>query len=142
MLRGLLHSVGLADVANCRPGELPFGLQKRLDLARAMAENRNCWLAEPFGGLDGVERALLARHIRRLHADGTAVVVIDHLLDDLFSVAHRALTSDFGRTIGEGTPDTVPGPRRSALPWESAGVGVPKGSDRVMVSRRPAMKQR
>jgi branched-chain amino acid transport system ATP-binding protein len=104
----LLHSVGLADVADRRPAELPFGLQKRLDLARAMAEKPKLLvLDEPFGGLDPDERALLARHIRRLHADGTAVVVIDHVLDDLFSVAHRVLAFDFGRTIGEGSPDTV-----------------------------------
>ncbi|MFF4503450.1 ATP-binding cassette domain-containing protein [Streptomyces sp. NPDC001401] len=104
----LLHSVGLAGVADRRPGELPFGLQKRLDLARAMAEHPKLLiLDEPFGGLDAGERALLARHIRRLHADGTAVVVIDHVLDDLFSVAHRVLAFDFGRTIGEGSPDTV-----------------------------------
>ncbi|MFI5798978.1 ATP-binding cassette domain-containing protein [Streptomyces sp. NPDC051677] len=104
----LLESVGLADVADRRPGELPFGLQKRLDLARAMAgEPKLLILDEPFGGLDAGERALLARHIRRLHADGTAVVVIDHVLDDLFSVAHRVLAFDFGRTIGEGAPDTV-----------------------------------
>ncbi|MFF4137659.1 ATP-binding cassette domain-containing protein [Streptomyces mirabilis] len=64
-------------------------------------------LDEPFGGLDAGERALLADHIRRLRARGTAVVVIDHVLDDLFSVAHRVLAFDFGRTIGEGTPDTV-----------------------------------
>ncbi|NEA98856.1 ATP-binding cassette domain-containing protein [Streptomyces sp. SID13726] len=104
----LLSSVGLAEVAERRPGELPFGLQKRLDLARAMAgEPRLLVLDEPFGGLDSGERALLAGHIRRLHAGGTAVVVIDHVLDDLFSVAHRVLAFDFGRTIGEGTPDTV-----------------------------------
>ncbi|MGW1619586.1 ATP-binding cassette domain-containing protein [Streptomyces sp. NPDC002172] len=104
----LLHSVGLADVADRRPTELPFGLQKRLDLARAMAERpRLLILDEPFGGLDTGERALLAQHIRRLNAEGTAVVVIDHVLDDLFSVAHRVLAFDFGRTIGDGTPDTV-----------------------------------
>ncbi|GGN34328.1 hypothetical protein GCM10011578_075090 [Streptomyces fuscichromogenes] len=104
----LLRSVGLAEVADRRPTELPFGLQKRLDLARAMAERpRLLILDEPFGGLDAGERALLAQHIRRLNADGTAVVVIDHVLDDLFSVAHRVLAFDFGRTIGDGTPDTV-----------------------------------
>jgi len=104
----LLRSVGLAEVAERRPKDLPFGLQKRLDLARAMAERPELLiLDEPFGGLDAGERALLARHIRRLHADGTAVVIIDHVLDDLFAVAHRVLAFDFGRTIGEGTPDTV-----------------------------------
>ncbi|MFI6251761.1 ATP-binding cassette domain-containing protein [Streptomyces sp. NPDC051016] len=104
----LLRSVGLADVAERRPAELPFGLRKRLDLARALAERPKLLiLDEPFGGLDTAERALLAGHIRRLHSAGTAVVVIDHVLDDLFSVAHRVLAFDFGRTIGEGTPDAV-----------------------------------
>ncbi|WP_155059705.1 ATP-binding cassette domain-containing protein [Streptomyces blattellae] len=104
----LLRSVGLADVADRRPDELPFGLQKRLDLARAMAgEPKLMILDEPFGGLDTGERALLAQQIRRLHANGTAVVVIDHVLDDLFAVAHRVIAFDFGRTIGEGAPDTV-----------------------------------
>ncbi|MFJ3777294.1 ATP-binding cassette domain-containing protein [Streptomyces sp. NPDC090075] len=104
----LLRSVGLADVADRRPAELPFGLRKRLDLARALAERPKLLiLDEPFGGLDTAERALLAGHIRRLHSEGTAVVVIDHVLDDLFSVAHRVLAFDFGRTIGEGTPDAV-----------------------------------
>ncbi|MET9086816.1 ATP-binding cassette domain-containing protein [Streptomyces sp. NPDC004237] len=104
----LLRSVGLTDVADRRPAELPFGLRKRLDLARALAERPKLLiLDEPFGGLDTAERALLAGHIRRLHSEGTAVVVIDHVLDDLFSVAHRVLAFDFGRTIGEGTPDAV-----------------------------------
>ncbi|MEU5345972.1 ATP-binding cassette domain-containing protein [Streptomyces sp. NPDC020766] len=104
----LLEAVGLADVADRRPGELPFGLQKRLDLARAIAEEPKLLvLDEPFGGLDAGERALLAQHIRRLHESGTSVLIIDHVLDDLFSVAHRVLAFDFGRTIGEGTPDTV-----------------------------------
>ncbi|MFG2940752.1 ATP-binding cassette domain-containing protein [Streptomyces sp. NPDC048282] len=104
----LLRSVGLADVADRRPAALPFGLRKRLDLARALAEQPKLLiLDEPFGGLDTAERALLAGHIRRLRSDGTAVVVIDHVLDDLFSVAQRVLAFDFGRTIGEGTPDAV-----------------------------------
>ena len=105
---GLLRSVGLAEVADRRPAQLPFGLQKRLDLARAMAKKPKLLvLDEPFGGLDAGERDLLAGHIRRLHAEGTAVLIIDHVLDDLFSVAHRVLAFDFGRTIGEGAPDTV-----------------------------------
>ncbi|MFH9552157.1 ATP-binding cassette domain-containing protein [Streptomyces sp. NPDC017435] len=134
----LLHSVGLADVADRSPAELPFGLQKRLDLARAMAEApRLLILDEPFGGLDAAERALLAQHIRRLHADGTAVLVIDHVLDDLFSVAHRVLAFDFGRTIGEGTPDTVlqdPEVRSSYLGTVDGRERLPaRGGDRSMI---------
>jgi len=104
----LLARVGLADVADRYPGELPFGLQKRLDLARAMAEEPALLvLDEPFGGLDADERATAARQIERLRDGGAAVLVIDHVLDDLFAVADRVVAFDFGRPIGEGPPAEV-----------------------------------
>ncbi|MBA4864608.1 ATP-binding cassette domain-containing protein [Streptomyces sp. PSKA54] len=104
----LLESVGLAHVADRYPGELPFGLHKRLDLARALAEEpRLLVLDEPFGGLDASERTLLARQIVRQQQRGTAIVIIDHVLDDLFAVAHRVVAFDFGRPIGEGQPGTI-----------------------------------
>ncbi|MGW4058073.1 ATP-binding cassette domain-containing protein [Amycolatopsis sp. NPDC004747] len=104
----LLARVGLADVADRYPAELPFGLQKRLDLARAMAEEPALLvLDEPFGGLDADERATAARQIERLRDGGAAVLVIDHVLDDLFAVADRVVAFDFGKPIGEGAPDEV-----------------------------------
>ena len=79
-----------------------------MDLARAIAESpRLLILDEPFGGLDAAEREYLASHIRRLRADGVCVVVIDHVLDDLFAVADRVVAFDFGQLIAEGTPDTI-----------------------------------
>ncbi|MFF3056837.1 ATP-binding cassette domain-containing protein [Streptomyces sp. NPDC057909] len=104
----LLERIGLAHVADRYPAELPFGLQKRLDLARALAEEPELLvLDEPFGGLDAGERILLARQIVRQQQRGTAVVIIDHVLDDLFAVAHRVVAFDFGRPIGEGEPGKV-----------------------------------
>jgi branched-chain amino acid transport system ATP-binding protein len=104
----LLVRTGLADVADRYPTELPFGLQKRLDLARAMAEEpRLLILDEPFGGLDATERQLSARQIARLRAEGAAVVIIDHVLDDLFAVADRVVAFDFGKPIGSGEPGTI-----------------------------------
>ncbi|MEV4970304.1 ATP-binding cassette domain-containing protein [Streptomyces scopuliridis] len=104
----LLKSVGLAHVADRYPAELPFGLHKRLDLARALAEEPELLiLDEPFGGLDAGERTLLARQIVRQQERGTAVVIIDHVLDDLFAVAHRVVALDFGRPIAEGEPGTI-----------------------------------
>ncbi|MFE4535410.1 ATP-binding cassette domain-containing protein [Streptomyces scopuliridis] len=104
----LLDSVGLAHVADRYPDELPFGLHKRLDLARALAEEPELLiLDEPFGGLDAGERTLLARQIVRQQERGTAVVIIDHVLDDLFAVAHRVVALDFGRPIGEGEPGKI-----------------------------------
>jgi ABC-type branched-subunit amino acid transport system ATPase component/ABC-type branched-subunit amino acid transport system permease subunit len=104
----LLDRVGLAHVADRYPDELPFGLHKRLDLARALAEEPELLiLDEPFGGLDATERTLLARQIVRQQERGTAVVIIDHVLDDLFAVAHRVVAFDFGRPIGEGEPGKI-----------------------------------
>jgi ABC-type branched-subunit amino acid transport system ATPase component/ABC-type branched-subunit amino acid transport system permease subunit len=107
----VLASVGLADHVHRLPGELPFGLQKRVDLARAIAalagNPRLMVLDEPFGGLDADERRTLAEHIRRLSDSGTSVVIIDHVLDDLFAVADRVVAFDFGELIADGTPDTV-----------------------------------
>ncbi|MFE3826857.1 ATP-binding cassette domain-containing protein [Streptomyces sp. NPDC059092] len=104
----LLDQVGLAPLADRYPAELSFGPHKRLDLARALAEEPALLiLDEPFGGLDATERSLLARQIVRQQRRGTAVLIIDHVLDDLFAVAHRVVAFDFGRPIGEGEPGTV-----------------------------------
>jgi branched-chain amino acid transport system ATP-binding protein len=106
--RELLGRVGLTGVADRYPAELPFGLQKRLDLARAVAEEPTLLiLDEPFGGLDAEERALAAKQIEAVRARGAAVVIIDHVLDDLFAVSDRVVAFDFGRPIGEGLPSTV-----------------------------------
>jgi branched-chain amino acid transport system ATP-binding protein len=104
----LLASVGLTGVAHRRPADLSFGPQKRIDLARAIAESpRLLILDEPFGGLDAEERSFLASHIRRLRSEGVCVVIIDHVLDDLFAVADRVVAFDFGQLIAEGSPETI-----------------------------------
>ena len=104
----LLARVGLSGVAGRYPQDLPFGLQKRLDLARAMAERPALLiLDEPFGGLDAGERATAARQIRRLRDGGTAVLIIDHVLDDLFAVADRVIAFDFGRPVADGPPERI-----------------------------------
>jgi len=104
----LLGRVGLAEVASRLPRELPFGLQKRLDLARAVTEAPALLiLDEPFGGLDASERDVLARQIMRVREEGVAIVIIDHVIEDLFAVADRVVAFDFGKPIGEGTPDVV-----------------------------------
>ncbi len=136
----LLEAVGLGEVAHRRPAELPFGLQKRADLARAIAESPALLiLDEPFGGLDADEREILAGHIRRVRDEGTSVLIIDHVLEDLFSVADRVVAVDFGHTITTGTPDTVlqdPEVRRSYLgvidEESAAAAPLPLGGEPVL----------
>lgn len=107
-VRTLLRLVGLEHVAHATPSSLPFGLQKRVDLARALAEQPQLLLLdEPFGGLDADERHLFARRIREVSAMGTSVVIIDHVLEDLLKVADKAVAFDYGGLIAQGTPTQV-----------------------------------
>lgn len=104
----LLDMVGLTGQGDRLPSELPFGLQKRVDLARALSLSpRIVMLDEPFGGLDSDERATLANIIRALKADGVSVIIIDHVLEDLLAVTDRVVAMDFGVLIAEGEPSTV-----------------------------------
>jgi branched-chain amino acid transport system ATP-binding protein len=104
----LLERVDLAAVADRYPRELPFGLQKRADLARAIFGGASLVLLdEPFGGLDEHERGILAAQIRDLNAHGATVVIVDHVLDDLFAVADRVVAFDFGAPIAEGASGAV-----------------------------------
>ncbi|MCE3552358.1 ATP-binding cassette domain-containing protein [Pseudonocardia sp. RS11V-5] len=104
----LLGRIGLAGQGDVHPDQLPFGPQKRLDLGRAVAEQPGLLIMdEPFGGLDAEERRLLAGQIQGLRAAGTSVVVIDHVLEDLFAAADRVVAFDFGRPIGSGAPDEI-----------------------------------
>ncbi len=104
----LLERVDLAAVADRYPHELPFGLQKRADLARAISGGASLVLLdEPFGGLDEHERGILAAQIRGLNAHGATIVIVDHVLDDLFAVADRVVAFDFGAPIAEGASGAV-----------------------------------
>jgi ABC-type branched-subunit amino acid transport system ATPase component/ABC-type branched-subunit amino acid transport system permease subunit len=121
----LLERVGVAHVAGSMPEELPFGLRKRVDLARAIAEQPKILLLdEPFGGLDPTERGNTQEQIRRLNAAGTTVLIIDHVLDDLFAVADRVIAFDFGTPLAEGPPEEVLRDDRVRASYLGEGVAV------------------
>jgi len=107
-VRELLGEVGLSAAASALPSELSFGLQKRVDLARSIAgAPRLLLMDEPFGGLDGAERQIMAEQIRALNDSGTTVIIVDHVLDELFAVADRVIAFDFGTPIADGTSHEV-----------------------------------
>jgi ABC-type multidrug transport system ATPase subunit len=104
----LLAQMHVAGVASSLPEDLPFGLRKRVDLARATIDRpRILLMDEPFGGLDPSEREDTRQRIHRLNDAGTTVLIIDHVLDDLFSVANRVVAFDFGTPLAEGLPQDV-----------------------------------
>jgi branched-chain amino acid transport system ATP-binding protein len=107
-----LGDLGVADVADRLPGELPFGVQKRVALARALvARPQLLLLDEPAGGLGEADMAELGRQIRRLGGE-MAVVLVEHHMDLVMGVCDRVVVLDFGRRIAEGTPAAVQADQR------------------------------
>ena len=102
-----LEQVGCDDVAGSRPPELPYAVQKRVGLARALAcEPDLLLLDEPAGGLDSEELSALAQTITSL-GSSMAVMLVDHHMDLVTSVCDRMVVLDFGRVIAAGEPPAV-----------------------------------
>jgi len=109
--RELIELVGLAGHAHRQARELPYGTQKRVELARALASGpRLLLLDEPAGGLNNEEVAALGALIRRLRDDfELTVLVVEHHMGLVMSLAERVHVLDFGRRIASGTPQEVQG---------------------------------
>ena len=104
----ILARTGLAAVAEKPSGGLPLLQRKRLELARAMATRpRVILLDEIAGGLTDAECVELIATIKAIHAEGTAIIWIEHVLHALTSVVERLLVLNFGRMLMIGQPDEV-----------------------------------
>jgi branched-chain amino acid transport system ATP-binding protein len=105
--RQALERVGAADVADARPGELSYGMRKRVALARALvAKPSLILLDEPASGLGESELAELGALIRDLATEGS-LVVVEHHMDLMMSVCDSITVLDFGKVIATGTPQQV-----------------------------------
>ena len=104
-----LRSVGLADVAQRPVGMLPYGVQKRVELARALAmEPRLLLLDEPVAGMSRAEREEIVGLVRAFHAERRmSVVLVEHDMNVVMGLAERVLVLDFGRPIALGTPAEI-----------------------------------
>lgn len=103
-----LEEMGLGDRFNEEVQNLAFGELRLLDIARAMAtEPELLLLDEPFSGLDAGDAETLAAGIKRMHAKGQTMVIIEHRLRDLLRLVERVVTLVFGEKIAEGTPDEI-----------------------------------
>jgi branched-chain amino acid transport system ATP-binding protein len=107
--REVLDYVGIADVAERPASGLPFGTLKRVELARALvAEPKLLLLDEPAGGLNHEEVSELGVFIRKLRDDfDLTVLLVEHHMGLVMSVAERIHVLDFGRKIAEGSPEEV-----------------------------------
>ncbi|HWC36806.1 MAG TPA: ABC transporter ATP-binding protein [Mycobacteriales bacterium] len=102
-----LDQLGVAGAAGSLPAQLPYGVQKRIALARALvADPALLLLDEPASGLAADEMEELAALVRDLK-QRTAVLLVEHHMDLVMSVCDRIVVLDFGRCIATGTPDQV-----------------------------------
>jgi branched-chain amino acid transport system ATP-binding protein len=106
--RELLDFVGLAAQADQDADLLPYGQQRLLEVARALAaQPRLLLLDEPAAGLNAHETDALADIIQKINAKGTTVLLIEHDMGLVTRIAQRIAVLDFGRKIAEGTPEEI-----------------------------------
>lgn len=104
----ILERVGLRDRADVLAGELPYGMQRMLELARALnGDPQLLFLDEPAAGLSEVELEQLASILRFLKEQGVTVVIIEHHLEFLFRLVEHVTVLDSGQVIFDGLPGDV-----------------------------------
>ncbi|GAB3426863.1 branched-chain amino acid ABC transporter ATP-binding protein/permease [Flindersiella endophytica] len=104
----VLGRFGLADFADAIPRALPYGIQRRVEIARAMAMSPTLLLLdEPAAGLNGEEVQQLARIVRSIRDSGVTVVVIEHNMGLVMSLCDRVTVLSGGRVIADGLPEEV-----------------------------------
>src|SRR4029453_10043320 len=90
-------------------GRLPYGLQKRVDLGRALAmEPQGLLLAEPMAGMNVEEKQDMSRFILDVNDEfGSTIVLIEHDMGVVMDISDRVVVLDYGKKIGDGRPDEV-----------------------------------
>lgn len=103
-----LRFVGLSDKANELAKNLPYGAQRRLEIARALAtEPELLLLDEPAAGMNPKESVELMQLVRRIRESGVTVLLIEHDMKVVMGVADRIVVLDFGEKIAEGLPAEI-----------------------------------
>jgi branched-chain amino acid transport system ATP-binding protein len=104
----LLDLVGLAASSGRRAGELSYGDQRRLEIARALAAAPKLLLLdEPAAGMNPAETAALAALLRRVRDGGTTLLLVEHDMPFVMNLCDRITVLNFGRVIAEGAPGEI-----------------------------------
>ncbi|HSF49079.1 MAG TPA: ABC transporter ATP-binding protein [Burkholderiales bacterium] len=104
----LLDYVGVARYANELAKNLPYGDQRRLEIARSLAtEPRLLALDEPAAGMNATETAALKKLLERIRGDGVTILLIEHDVKLVMGLCDRVAVLDYGKKIAEGLPKGV-----------------------------------
>jgi branched-chain amino acid transport system ATP-binding protein len=104
-----LNFVGLAGMGNAAAGSMPYGAQRRLEIARALASHpRVLLLDEPTAGMNPQETLEMTRLIRRLRDEfGISVILIEHDMHVVMGISDHVVVLDFGQKIADGSPKEI-----------------------------------
>jgi ABC-type branched-subunit amino acid transport system ATPase component len=104
----LLDEVGLSQHGHERAGDLPFGKQRLLEIARALATEPSLLLLdEPAAGLNSAEAAGLGSLIRRIRDKGITVLLVEHHMELIMDISDEIFVLNFGQSLAQGTPDEI-----------------------------------
>jgi branched-chain amino acid transport system ATP-binding protein len=104
----LLEKMGLAEYVNEPAGNLPYGAQRRLEIARALATDPFLLLLdEPAAGMNPQETSDIIDLIREIASDGLSILLIEHDMKLVMSLSDRIFVIDYGRKIAEGDPAEI-----------------------------------
>ena len=107
-VKDCLEYVGIYGKKDWKAKNLPYGMQRRLEIARVLAtEPSLILLDEPAAGMNPREKDELVEIIQRLKADNYSVILIEHAMRMVMNIAERVVVFDHGQKIAEGAPDVV-----------------------------------
>jgi len=109
IVEGIIDFLEIQPYRKTPVGKMPYGLQKRVDLGRALAmEPQVLLLDEPMAGMNVEEKQDMSRFILDVNDEfGTTIVLIEHDMGVVMDISDRVVVLDYGRKIGDGTPDEV-----------------------------------
>ena len=106
--KAILNTLGLQELAQVPAGSLPYGLQRRVELARALAtEPQLLLLDEPAAGLNPRETSELGKLIVEISKLGITILMVEHHMDLVMAISDHVIVLDYGIKIAEGTPSVV-----------------------------------
>jgi branched-chain amino acid transport system ATP-binding protein len=106
--QSLIQQFNLENYASAIASGLPYGVQRRVEIARALATNPVLFLLdEPAAGLNMEDKAKLGKILLEVAKDGVAVVLVEHQMDLVRATCTNLIALDFGEVIAEGTVDEV-----------------------------------